>query len=236
VADITTLPDLRTLDSEGVSVVIGQDGDNNGAALFASTGKSVGIIGLAMGAISVAKVNESIAWVGKFPLAHGGEYDVPAFANGQLVRDLTPGELDGLNEKGYIFLIKHVGLANTYFNDSHTATDVTSDYSTIESNRTIDKAIRSVRVSLLPYLNGPVEVDATTGRLSETYIEFLKGEGDNALAQMARDGELSGFQTVIDPTQNVLSTGIVEVSIENVPVGVSRNFRVKIGYVKKLSA
>ena len=51
---------------------------------------------------------------------------------------------------------------------------------------------------------------------------------------MEKAGELSGYQAKIDPEQDVLSTSTVEVVIKNVPVGVIRRMRVKIGYVKKI--
>jgi hypothetical protein len=51
---------------------------------------------------------------------------------------------------------------------------------------------------------------------------------------MEKAGELSGYEAVIDPAQDVLSTSTVEVVIKNVPVGVIRKIKVKIGYVTSL--
>ena len=51
---------------------------------------------------------------------------------------------------------------------------------------------------------------------------------------MEKAGELSGYEASIDPEQDVLSTSTVEVVIKNVPVGVIRKMKVKIGYVKSL--
>ena len=60
------------------------------------------------------------------------------------------GLLDQLHNYGYIYLRKFNERAGTYFNYSTTATVSTSDYYTIENNRTIDKALRNLRTSLYP--------------------------------------------------------------------------------------
>lgn len=237
VASIASLPDLRTGKSDYyVSVVIGQDGDAKGAALYDSEAQSITCLGAILGAISKSSVHESIGWVKKFNLLTGTELSTVAFANGQLFNAIAASALDTLYDKGYLFLMKHIGISGTYAVGAPTATAATSDYAYQESNRTIDKAIRNVRTYLLPEIGGPVQVDATTGRLTLDNIEHLKSIGDDALGQMDRDGELSGFQTVINPEQDVLSTGVIEITIEQVPVGVARSFTVNIGFTTQLSA
>jgi len=52
---------------------------------------------------------------------------------------------------------------------------------------------------------------------------------------MEKDGELSGYKVIINPEQDVLSTGNLELTIQNVPVGVSRNINVNVGFVTKVS-
>jgi hypothetical protein len=235
VTDLSTLDDLRALDAPEVSVLIGQDGDNLGASLFDDLEHSVPCAGALLGAISLANVHECIGWVAKFPLA-AAELDVPALANGVVMRDLTTGQMVALNEKGYIFLRKYVGNVQTYFQDSHSAVLATSDYAHIEESRVFHKAVRQVYAILLPDLNGPVFVDPDSGQLTEEYIAYLAAKGDRALGQMERNQELSGFQTIINPVQDVLATGEIEISIEKVPTGVSRKFKVKLGFVKQLSS
>lgn len=231
---VDSLATLAT-DCPNVSVVIGQDGNGKGAALYTSLGYSITCIGAFLGAVSRAQVNYSIAWVGQFQLSNGTELDVPAMANGQLVRTMSAGLLDALNTKRYIFLRKFTGNAGTYFNEDHTATDPTSDYAYISRVRTIDKAIRGMYARLLPEVNAPVLVDATTGRLSRDYIEYLKSVGDKSLDEMVGAQELSGGQTLINPNQNVNSTGEVVVGAELVPIGTSRKITVNIGFKTQLS-
>lgn len=216
-----------------VSGILAQDGANVGAALFTTAGYSITALGAILGAVSKAKVNECIGWVEKFPM-NAVELDVPAFANGDLIKSLTQTTLDAVDAKGYIFLLKYESDGQVYINDSHTAVVITSDYAYIEPNRTMDKAIRQVRSALLPQLNGPVLVDPQTGQLAPEYVTNIENLGDSALEQMERDGELSGFKTFVDPAQNVLATSIVEVAVVNVPIGVSRRFNVSISYATKV--
>lgn len=227
--DLTDMPDLRELDAEKVTVIFGQDGAADGADLFESTGKSVTCLGAALGAVSKAKVHENIGWVEKFPMSVV-ELDTPAFADGTLYKDTDPNLIDSLNSKGYVFLVKHVGISGTYFNDAHTCILITSDYAYLENNRTIDKAIRGVRTYLLPQLNSPLKVDAESGKLDPNTIAFFEAKANEPLTQMERDGELSGYLATINPDQNVLSTSILEIVIANVPLGVARKINVKIGF------
>ncbi|MEI2422096.1 DUF2586 family protein, partial [Arthrospira platensis SPKY2] len=81
------------------------------------------------------------------------ELDVPGFADGSPYSALTAGQLQTLHEKGYIFMVKHVGMAGTYLNDSFTATAPNSDFAYIENNRTMDKAQRGVYTALLPKIS-----------------------------------------------------------------------------------
>lgn len=216
-----------------VSGILGQDGAGTGAALYTTAGYSITALGAILGAVSKAKVSECIGWVEKFPM-NAVELDVPAFANGDLVKSLTQATIDAVDDKGYIFLLKYESDGQVYINDSHTAVVISSDYAYIEANRTMDKAIRQVRKALLPQLNGPVLVDPQAGTLAPEYVTHIENLGDGALEQMERDGELSGFKTFVDPDQDVLSTSTVSVAIVNVPIGVSRRFDVKVSYATKI--
>lgn len=230
-----TLANLRALTASKVSGVLAQDGAAKGAALYATAGYSITALGAALGAESKAKVNECIGWVEKFPM-DSVELNVPAFANGDLVKMLTEATLSAVDGKGWIFLRKYDfdADAKVYFNDSHTAIVATNDYAYIEANRTMDKAIRGVRKNLLPNLNGPVLVDPQTGKLDSKFVTHLENRGDQALDDMEKAGELSGHKAYVDPDQNILSTGQIAVVIQNVPVGVSRSFNVKVSYTSKL--
>jgi hypothetical protein len=234
-ADLTTLTDLNTLTANKVTPVLGQDGAALGYYLYKNTGKSVTILGATLGAVAFAAVSDSIEWVGKFNASNGTELDTPAFANGDLVKDKAQSYLTQLDTNRYVFLLKYVGSAGTYFNDSHTAIIATSDYAYIENNRTIDKAIRGIYSSLLPALGSPIVLNAD-GTLTDTSVAYFTSLAELNLIQMQRDTELSDFLVTINTAQNVLSTGKLVIAVELLPIGVARRIQVNIGFVVALSA
>jgi hypothetical protein len=118
----------------------------------------------------------------------------------------------------------------SFFNDSHTAVAPNSDYAYIENNRTIDKAIRGIYASLLPDLNGPIQLNSD-GTLSDVSVAHLNSQAGLNVEQMVRDGELSAFDTSIDTTQNIQSTGKLVVSVKLVQIVTGRNIQVNIGFV-----
>jgi hypothetical protein len=238
IADIATLEDLRALSNKNVSVVIGEDGGNDGKALAASEGQSITCLGAVLGVVSLQQVHQNIGWVQEFNIVDGDEFDEPGLSLNSttvLVKDQTETALDSLNDKGYIFITKHVGIDGTYFNDSPTAVPVTSDYAYIENNRTIDKAVRGVRTNMLPNLQGPLYVN-DDGTLTEDVISRYKNDASRALESMEREGEVSAYEIIINPEQNVLTTSKVVVTVKIVPVGVAREIVVNIGFAVKVQS
>ena len=243
-AEMVTLADLHTT-NERVSVVISQDGGGLGAYL-ATANQSISNIGACLGAISKAMVHESIAWVEKQDLVNvayakkltgdveqARELDVIGFVDGSKLSDYSPEQIQAINDKGYIFCVKHTGIAGTYFNDSFTATALDSDFAYIENNRTIDKAIREINKVLVPRISAPGYVDPDTGYLAGSTVAATEALCDDVLDQMVRDGEISGYAVSINPRQQILKTSKLEVVVKLVPVGVLREIIVKIGLTLK---
>ena len=220
--------------SPRVSVVIAQAGSGTGAELYKSkdnkTKATVSAIGVALGTLSKAAVHQCIAWVKQFPSG----ISLPALGDGTLIKSIDKAELEKLDKARYLFLNTVVGVAGSYWNDSHTMDSATSDYAAIESVRTMDKAVRGIRAYLTPELGGNVYIDPDTGKLQAYTVSHLETTANIPLEEMEKAGELSGYKAEIDPEQDVLSTSTIEVVIKNVPVGVVRKFKVKIGFVKSL--
>lgn len=189
--------------------------------------------GLALGVLSVSRVHECIGWVEQFNVLDiaTAAYSTVRLADGNLS---TPEGLLDLADKRYNAITHYVGDSGAYFTDSMTAVASTSDYSTLENNRTIQKAVRGVYLALLPKINSPLYVDATSGKLDAVTIGDFQSSGQRPLAAMAADGEVSGYSVYVNPEQNVLATSKVEVVIKIVPVGVAREIAVTIGLTAKL--
>lgn len=234
VSNYKNLPSNLATNNPRVSVVIAQAGSGTGAELYKSkdnkTKSTVSAIGVALGTLSKAAVHQCIAWVKNFPSG----ISMPALGDGTLVRTIDKGELEKLDTNRYLFLNNVVGVAGSYWNDSHTMDSPTSDYAAIESVRTMDKAVRGIRTYLTPELGGNVYIDPDTGKLQSYTVSHLETTANIPLEEMEKAGELSGYKAEIDAEQDVLSTNTIEVTIKNVPVGVVRKFKVKIGFVKSL--
>jgi len=229
VTDLTTLTDLSTLNAPNVSVAFGQDGANLGAALYTKLSKTIGCVGLALGAVSSALVSESIAWVQNFNMSNV-EMDTLAFGNGSLYTAASDNLVSQIDIKQYLFLRKFVGISGSYFNNDYTAISVTSDYSSIKRNRTIHKAAREVRARLLPSVAAPIFFNAD-GTISAYSIGFFESEANTALAAMVSASEISQYKTIINPKQNVQSTKILNLTVQIVPVGSADVIDVNLGFV-----
>lgn len=228
--------DLRTLDNKNVSVCIGADGNQKGFELSEAYGESFTCAGALLGTLSGAKVHENPAWIGQFNINKNdtNEFDVLNFADGSTYKSVSTSQTDDLDNRGFIFLRKHIGLAGSYFNDSHTAIKKSSDYAFIENVRVIDKAVRQVRTFLLPSLNSPLYVN-TDGTLTEDTIARFKNEAERPLDTMGTEGEISASEIIIDPEQDVLATSNLAITIKIVPVGVARNIKVNIGLAVRVN-
>ncbi len=203
-------------DQVGEPITIRKDVYNNTAA-----------VGTLLGTISAAKVSENVAWVEKFNLAGEG-FGKPGFIDGEQVTTL--GDLSTLNEKKYIFTRTHTGIAGLYFNDSHTCTDPTSDFTYVEANRTINKASRLVRATLLPKLNSPVLVDPEDGTLPPSVVKGFETLCRAALERMVANEEASEIDVYVNPLQDILATSRLDVKVEIVPMGTARRIVVDLGF------
>lgn len=230
--------DLGTLSNQNVTDIIGQDGAALGNYLFLISGKSIGSIGAALGTCAASAVSQSIAEVGAFNVSDGTEYDVAAFTTGELVRTVSSGRLDQLNDWGYTFLRKFMATiitTGTYFNGSRTCINLTNDYCFVERVRTIDKAKRVTRDVLLPFLGSRIPFNAD-GTIQANTVANIQAVAGAPLNQMMADGDISDYQIVIDPSQKLLqSGGILYITIKIVPIGIAKTISVTIGYVTKIS-
>jgi hypothetical protein len=217
---LSTLPSLTTLSAPNVSVVIGMDA----ASPYSGIGATLGIV-------SLSSVSECIAWLKKFNVVKGTDFQTLAFATGEQYKSVSPAQLSAVKTKGYIFLRKYMGYDGSFHSDSNTATAQTSDFATIENVRTIEKAERSIRAALLPELGAPLKTKG--GKLALETLTKFELLVKNRLEQMANADEVSEFSIFIDPNQNVLSTSELRIQVGITPLGVARQIVVGIGFEVK---
>jgi hypothetical protein len=217
--------DIRSLNARGVMVMVGQSlWTANRDPLWAG----YAAVGTALGARSLARVNEKHSWVGKFNL-FGGSLTA-AGINNTSIATISQGNLEAVDASGAQFFRRHTGIDGFYFNHTAAAIAVTDDYSFIEYSEVINKAARLVRAALLPRLESPVAIDVKTGKLPAVVIQSLQSLGKRALEELLLNNEISGLDIYINPDQNLLATGELEVSFELIPTGSASNIAVKIGF------
>lgn len=234
VTNTTNYPNLRALTNNRVTVCIGQDGAAKGFKLFKATGKSIGMVGAVLGAISAAAVNESIAYVSGYPISNGVELENLAFANGQVYKALSAGTISNLDSYGYVFGLKYTDFNGSYFNDAHVCDSTTSDYNYIYRVRTMDKSIRGMRYYLLPAQSSTVYANID-GTLTQGICSYFESLCQQALDQMTANGELSASKAFVNANQNVVSSGQIVVTVQELATGVARNIVVNVNFTTKIS-
>jgi len=230
----SSIADLRALTARKVSVVIAEDGSGKGKALAASKAYSITTLGTALGAVSRSSVEQSAGNPQNFNLSDGTELEIPALGNGDLMSALTKTQWASLKDKGYIIARKYTpDISGTYFERMPTAVAATNDFAWLESNRTVDKAIRLVRSALIPQLNATLSVKAD-GKLRDDTVGYFTDLAQTPLTQMEADGEISASQVLIDPDQDVLGTSNLTVTVKIVPIGIAETITVNIGLTTNL--
>jgi hypothetical protein len=227
---IASLTDLKTLSSPRVSYIYGEDklADGNMDNLYTAGEDVVSSVGLILGLVSSAPVQESIAWVAKYDVS--SEIVEPGFQDDTLVKAKTYATLDALDGKSYIFFRKFTGLSGVYVNFDYVCADPSlTDFSSISLNRVYDKAFRNLRTAYLPSVNSTVYVDKS-GKLSSGAVAFFENVGANVLSTMKDNGEISDFSVSVDPNQKVLVNKTLNVIAKIIPVGVAKTIEIKLGF------
>ena len=187
-------------------------------------------VGMMAGRLATLPVQRNIARVKNGALKPIALFigDKPVEENASAVSDLY--------DAGYITPRKYVGKAGYFFTDDRLACEQTDDYAHITARRTIDKAYRIAYAALLELLVDELSVNED-GTLQHGIIMAWQQMMENAVNRaMTAAGELSadengaGCKAYIDPTQNVLSTSKIELTLKVRPFGYARYVDVKLGF------
>lgn len=144
-----------------------------------------------------------------------------------------------INNKAFIYLYKEPGKQGYFFNDDSTMTTVSSDYSSISWNRTINKVHRIAYTTLVEKLRDDVDINPVTGKVETSLLSDWESDVENdIIANMVNTGvtkkpEISGVKCIIDPNSDILNDKM-DVTIQIVRRGQVKTFNVKIGYVRKI--
>lgn len=224
--------DLRALEGSYVGVTILQDPD--AVTAFALHGKSAAV-GTTIGCMSFVNPNESIGWTGKCNLSDvvTGEFASVNISSGALASTVE-ADYAVLTQKGFTFGRNYAGQAGVYFDDYPTLALITSDYAYGQEVAVIIDASRRVYNQLFPRINGPVKIDPANGQIEPDVAKEIEADGGSALDIMVQSSWISGYDVFVDPTQDIQSTGILEVQFDLVSIATGRTIRVKIGFTKTI--
>ena len=242
-SDVVTWSKIPNIvqDARYVSVLLSQAIDANVQVMQRTlTSKTpVGTIGVALAELTKGNVAESIGWVQQHNVAayfqdiEFGFGDVSGdteLASTTKYASLSRAQLDELDDKGYIFLVRYAGLENgVYFSGDQTCSN--KDYRTIARNRVMNKSRRNVRTALLPYVNSPIKVDPATGQLSAAQITIFTNLVTTVLQAMVSAEEISGIGVVEVPAnQNILKNDRLMLKYSMIPIGSAKAIEVTEGF------
>lgn len=205
--------------------------ENDNVALNTHCNKADGIVsqGAFAGWLAKHQVSQNAGRVAS------GKYSDSAFMpDGTPAKDLK-NQWAALASKGLIIPIKIAGKSGYFLQDDPCMTKVSSDYSSISWNRTINKAHRIAFLSLVEKLNDDVDVDETSGKIEGSLLSDWESDVENAIrAQMMavsslKKKEISGVKCSISADSDIVNDQ-VDASLTIVRKGQAKQINVKIGY------
>ena len=215
--DASELKDLKQHAYYRAAVVIGSR----------EAGSANQAIGLVAGRIASSSVDRNIGRVSD------GSLNVLTMFAGNTSIELADTET--IHDLSYITFRTFTGISGFFIADDLMATKETDDYNHLTAVRTIDKAARIAYSVLVQQLLDKVQVKADGTMSKPTIVSWERIVINAIAANMTSSEELSddgdnGVQVVIDPTQDVVATGTINVEIRVRPFGYARYIKVLLGF------
>lgn len=197
------------------------------------TTNSNGFTGVVLG----GSLNDGSASVGLAlgrAVKYGAEVKLGKVANGplniasvyigtSLLKDVTA--LYNLHEQGFITFLTYAQKAGFYFGiDRMCSTD---DYRLLAYGRVIDKAAVVAAAVYTEQLEDTVDLD-TSGNLASHEITQLTTQIVQQI-NVAMGNQISGLQVYIDPSQNIINTGVLTIKLRIMPLGYKSYIEVNLG-------
>ena len=179
-------------------------------------------IGQVLGRASKIEVHQSIGRVKDGAIATTGY-----FTDGSLYTDRS-GMAEILNDAGYIFYMKYPTRNGCYLNGDPMAAPVTDDYSQLYLGRVVDKAVTIIYDTYITEVLDNISIN-DDGTLDQNQCIYLQNQIIDAVTSQM-DGQISSFDAYIDPAQNILATGNLQVSASIVPMGVINRINVDLAF------
>lgn len=192
---------------EGVGIVIGQDyafADD----LWAS-GKYHAALGTALGTLAGVLMEQDMGEVETLNVTDvvKGVFTKAGLSSHKTLLE-SDAQLDDLDDRGYVFLIKYAEVSGFRWNGDHVCAPVIIDDEGVMNEwkmsytRTVNEAKRKLYAKLIGKVRTTHQVDATTGKLPLAKIKNFEALGDDALGKLSG---LSGYKTIVDPNSDLIT-------------------------------
>lgn len=210
--------DLSEGSSNRVAVVCGNK--LTGVTATDTELKKGACVGLLLGRVAKNAVQVSVARVADGPI------NAEKLAFGEA--EINNSDAQTLCGKGYIVPRTWTGKAGYFFSSDQLATVLTDDYGLIPRRRTIDKAFRIAYKTLLNEVGTeiPVKSDGgipvSTAKSIEAMVETALEKSMTNLGNLGKDPDDdsdNGIKVYVDPSQNVVATNKIVVSVKVKPYG-----------------
>lgn len=179
-------------------------------------------IGMVLGRAALMEPQQSIGRVKNGAIASNGYF---TSGDGYLSKS---GLAESLNDAGYIFFMNYPTKNGCYLNGDPMAAPTADDYSYLHLGRVIDKAMVIAYSTYITEILENIRVD-DKGGLSAGICKSFEGMIENAIAA-SMGSQISKFTAYINPGQNILSTGKLNIDCKLVPLGVLREIQVNLAF------
>lgn len=222
------VPNGLTLNMPKLSVCLVQDGTDevHTMQLKNPNHAPVGCLGILMACCCLAYAEESIGYVAKFNLNKNDQFDKAEVWFGEdaiSVKSMNYAK-NYAASKGYIVPTEYNGKeAEVFFAGDPTFSK--GDYYSLSNNRIMHKVRRAVQSALLPYINGNLEIDPSTGMLSATSNTILTQAVisilDTAMVNVDHQSQLAGRSVSFRNSYDILNTDEISMTLSVQPVNYS---------------
>lgn len=221
---------LPTLDWDGTTEKLykPREGSANRVGLVLAAdelidGKASAAIGQVLGRAAKIKVHRSIARV-----RDGSIAPVGFLMDGKTPEDHY-ADRDALDAAGYIFYRTFAAKNGYYLNDDPMCASLSDDYSNLYLGRVIDKAILVAYTTYIESVMDNIVVDKDgliPSYICKSFEQMIK----RAVGVQMGD-EISDFDAYVDPSQNVLLNGVLDIQCKIIPQGILREINVNLSFV-----
>lgn len=198
-----------------VGVVLASDGKFGASALYSAA------IGQILGRAAKISVHQNIGRVRNGAIA----------TDGYLTDGKTPeehfSEWNLLDDAGYIFYRTYVGKDGCYLNGDSMAAPTTDSYCYLSSGRVIDKAVVIAYKTYIDEILDNIDMDPDKGSILAPMCKSYEASIERAIG-INMSGEVSSFSAYINPAQNVLANGKMDVVLQIMPKGTLRIITVNL--------